>query len=261
MTPLVRRLGRSAEVCGVVAWGFGVGVPASWPRLVAVTAALAFWWGGARLRGPDAGPGVLILAASALWILQGFLSAVPVPLFVVALVACRAGWARRRQRVEWPGSGQRTVLGVLLLVGVAVVGSMLWLTEQSGLLFFRVPDVVAPLLRSPTTAWLIVCAAAAVNACAEEVIWRRDALDRIAVDRRASPAAMVASSASFALAHVWAVPDGAAGVLLTLGFGLLAVGLNRWSGSILPSFCGHVAADVLLGAHLLGLTTAGNINP
>lgn len=260
MTPLVRGLARSAEVCGVVVWGFGVGIPAAWPRTVAVTVGLALWWCGARLRAPDAAPGVLVLAASALWVLQAFAPGVPVPLFVVALVACRAGWARRRQHVEWLGSGPRTVLGALLLVGVAVAGSAFWLSEQSDLLFLRVPDVLAPLLRSPSTAWLVVGAAAAVNACAEEVIWRGDALDRLAVDQRTSLTTAVASSTSFALAHVWAVPDGVAGVLLTFGFGVLAVGLNRWSRSLLPSFCGHVAADVILGAHLLGLTTVGIIS-
>ena len=101
--------------------------------------------------------------------------------------------------------------------------------------------------------------ASAINAYVEESMWRRELIFAFEGTSRGSTPAIVGSSISFGLAHLWALPGGWSGMTLTLLFSVETAAVNQWTRSMVPSLVGHFAADVALLSSVLGLWTFGTV--
>lgn len=129
-------------------------------------------------------------------------------------------------------------------VGVCAAAVVLWwMAGRSGELA-RVGSWIAPL--SLFSAAAAVALFSALNALAEEWVWRVvlfDDLQRAGWSRRWT---VLLSGLSFGLAHFNGIPSGATGVVLASVFGI-CLGTLRLRASVLACFMGHFVADLLIG--------------
>jgi len=209
-----------------------------------VAAGAAFAFALATVHGKPVTPEVatvlgLVLGIAASKVTEGF------PFIAVAATGVVAVWVRRC-RVLLGSRAPRVVdwALALTLMAVSVGACVLWVRLQAGeVMFVVMPDWLMTISR-----WfplLTIVTLSAVNALIEETVWRH-CLPQVLGQATSTSIAWLSSALSFGLIHVHALPFGLWGVLMTLGFGLVASWVNQRTASLLPSITAHLAADIVL---------------
>lgn len=143
--------------------------------------------------------------------------------------------------------GCHAVLGMLVgLIGSGVL--LLWMRGFA-------PDlrVQAGLMPAwPATALLgVILGFALLNSWMEEVIYRGMVQGSLVEAGLSLPIVLTVQAMAFSAAHyAGGVPNGLAGVGLTLLYGLALGGLRAWSGGLAAAFIAHVTTDVCIGTVL-----------
>lgn len=141
---------------------------------------------------------------------------------------------------------QIDLVGIVLVALIGGGGLNLWIRIVS-------PDVDA--LRAMIPHWhpvaLIVAglAFAVVNAVLEEIAWR-GIIMRWLLDCTPPAAAVVLQGLSFGFAHWNGFPNGAAGIALAAGYGMILGLMALRSGGLGSAIFAHIAADLVIFASL-----------
>jgi len=178
----------------------------------------------------------------------------PAPLLMGLAVAGVVAHARRdTDAFAWlrRGAFGPSIVGwTVLTAAVSGAALLLWWAILRPSFADRVvfPPLPVALTAALALAW------SALNAFAEECVFRGALLEALGVGTRSRAAALVVQALAFGGMHFHGVPGGGIGVALAGTYGLMLGAIRLRAGGLLAPIVAHVAADVVVMAIMLRLT-------